>query len=112
MLSFIKESREFQFMARLSVFACALLLMAAPDAAMAKRGGDDKDRSRFYGIIEKRPQNELQGEWVIGGQTFIATPGTEFDQADGPLEIGSCAKVEVRNGRVHEIDSESMEKCE
>ncbi len=111
MMSLMGKNRVMQIMARLAIIACASLLFAAPDAAMAKRGGDDDNRSRFFGIIEKRPQDGLQGEWVIGGQTFITVPGTEFDEVDGPLEVGSCAKVDIRNGRVHEIDSESMEKC-
>jgi hypothetical protein len=53
----------------------------------------------------------MQGDWVIGGRTFTADAGTEFDQADGELKVGGCAKVHLRNGRVHEIDSEPMENC-
>jgi hypothetical protein len=54
----------------------------------------------------------LQGEWVIGGRTFKTGAGTEFDEAEGRLTAGSCAKVEVRSGRVHEIDSEPMSDCQ
>lgn len=89
----------------------ALLLAATTEMVMAKGGYDDKNRSRMYGIIQAMPQDGLHGEWVIGGHTFITDAGTEFDQAEGDLTIGSCAKVDVRDGRVHEIDSEPMRDC-
>lgn len=89
----------------------ALIPVVAPDMALARRGGDDGNRSEFYGIVEERPENSLRGTWVIGGRTFTADAGTEFDQSEGPLRVGSCAKVEVRNGRVHEIDSEPLRDC-
>jgi hypothetical protein len=91
--------------------AVALIPVVAPDMAMARRGGDDGNRSEFYGIVEERPENSLRGTWIIGGRAFTADAGTEFDQSEGPLTVGSCAKVEVRNGRVHEIDSEPMRDC-
>lgn len=90
---------------------CVLLVLGfflAP--ASAKRGGDEA-RSEFRGIVTERPAGELTGEWVIGGNVVLAGPETEFDQAEGPLDIGSCAKVESRNGRVHEIDSEPLHSC-
>jgi hypothetical protein len=59
-----------------------------------------------------RPENQLQGAWMIGGRTFTSDAGTEFDQSEGQLTIGSCAKVHLRNGRVHEIDSEPMRNCQ
>jgi len=90
----------------------ALPLVLAPDMALAKRGGDDDNRSEFYGIVQVRPENQLQGAWMIGGRTFTADAGTEFDQSEGQLTIGSCAKVHLRNGRVHEIDSEPMRNCQ
>ncbi len=81
------------------------------DLALSKRGGSDKHRSEFYGIVQARPLSGWQGEWVIGGRTFIADQRTEFDETEGPLIVGSCAKVHIRNGRIHEIDSEPMQDC-
>ena len=78
---------------------------------LAKQGNDDKDREVFIGIIQSMPSSGLQGEWIIGGQTFLTIPGTEFDQTDGPLTVNGCAKVEFRNGEVHEIDSEPLSDC-
>ena len=89
----------------------AVSLMIAPSMVLAKRGGDDRNRSEFYGIVEFRPEYARQGEWVIGGYTFIADAETELDQSEGPLTIGSCVKVHLRDGRVHEIDSEPMRNC-
>lgn len=97
---------------RMLVFALASMLVLASSMATARRGGDEGGRSEFYGVVQTRPQNALQGEWVVGGRTFMADQRTEFDQSDGPLVVGSCAKVHVRGGRVHEIDSEPMRNCQ
>ena len=88
-----------------------LLMILMSDLAIARRGGGDENHYEFYGIVQVRPHNVRQGEWVIGGRTFIADQGTEFDETEGPLSIGSCAKVHIRNGRVHEIDSEPIQDC-
>lgn len=85
-------------------------LIAAPDNPLAKRNGDE-DRSEFYGIVKSRPVDRLEGPWVIGGRTFTADSGTEFNQSEGQLNVGSCAKVHIRDGRVHEIDSEPIGDC-
>lgn len=88
----------------------ASMLLSAAGPSQARRGGDDS-RSEFYGIVEERPQQGRQGVWTIGGHSFQADSRTEIDEADGPLAVGSCAKVEIRNGRVHEIDSEPLRDC-
>jgi hypothetical protein len=96
------------------MIALVLILTASlsliPDNGSAKRGGDD-DRSRYHGIVESRPAQGLHGDWVIGGRTITTSPRTEFNQAEGVLAIGSCAKVDFRNGMVHEIDSEPLHNC-
>lgn len=89
----------------------ALVLAMLPGLAMAKKGSDGETRGAFYGVVDARPEGRLQGMWVIGGRTFTADDRTEFDQAEGDLQVGGCAKVEVRNGRVHEIDSEPRGDC-
>lgn len=80
------------------------------DVALSKSGGD-KDRSDFYGIIQGRPLNGLHGEWTIGNRIFKTDQSTEFDETEGPLVVGNCAKVHIRDGRIHEIDSEPMKDC-
>ena len=94
------------------VITAFLLLALTADMAVAKGGGGDESRFELYGIVQERPQNGQQGEWVIGGRTFIADQETEFEEIKGHLSVGSCAKVHVRNGRVHEIDSEPMQDCQ
>lgn len=95
------------------VTVAALLSLLLPnfmttDVAFAK--GGNKNRERFYGVIQSKPAN-LQGTWVIGGRTVKTVRGTEFDQLQGPLVVGACAKVDIRSGKVHEIDSEPMRNC-
>ena len=99
---------------RLSAWAQILAIMAAlllgiPGWVLAKRGGD-QIRSTVYGVVEARPET-LVGRWVIGGRVFMADGTTEFDQSEGPLRVGTCAKVHLRDGFVHEIDSEPMRNC-
>lgn len=79
----------------------------APTGISAK---SDDHRYRFYGWIEKMPE-DLQGTWVIDGRTLTSDAQTEYDQEDGPLAVGGCAKVDIRNGRLHEIDSEPPSDC-
>ena len=93
------------------IIVSVVLLTAAPGMATAKGGDREDNRSEFSGIVQSRPQDGLQGQWVIGGRTFVVDAGTEFDQSDGDLAVGACAEVGVRNGRVHEIDSEPLQDC-
>ena len=86
-----------------------LLLMAA--AAPAKSGSDKAQRTEFYGLVQALPENSRIGEWLIGGRTVVADAQTEFDQSEGQLKVGACAKVHLRDGRVHEIDSEPLSNC-
>ena len=71
--------------------------------------GDD-NRTLFYGLVDMRPAG-LQGTWTIDGRQFATNPQTDFDQVDGPLIVGSCAKVDLQNGLVNEIESESIDDC-
>ena len=91
----------------ISIFTFASLTTGL---AQAKQGRDE-NRLEYYGIVEKRPQEGMQGEWTIGERVFITDNSTEFDETEGPLTEGSCAKVHIRNGRIHEIDSEPMQDC-
>lgn len=95
------------FVALAVSFTLAAISMV-PAAAVAK--DDNRDRFRFYGWVESMPEG-LHGTWIIGGQRVTTTPGTEFDQEEGPLMVGGCAKVDIRGGAVHEIDSEPAGNC-
>ena len=83
------------------------VMLIAPEPATAKKG---RDRIRFYGWVESMPQG-LHGTWIIGGRMVTTNSQTQFDQEEGPLRIGGCAKVDIRSGRVHEIDSEPASDC-
>jgi hypothetical protein len=103
--------RPLVIMALTLALAIVLPMFLMPDSVLARRGGTDDNRDRFYGIVQSRPDGGLQGVWVIGGRKITTGPGTEFDQLEGPLVVGACAKVDIRNGRVHEIDSEPLRDC-
>ncbi len=91
--------------------ALLLLGVLAAMASFSVFAGDDDHRWEYYGVIKSIPDDGFHGEWTIGERVFTTDSGTEFDQEEGILEVGKCAKVEVRNGRVHEIDSEPMRDC-
>lgn len=99
-------SSDFNILAVLFLLTLTICLLA-PATLQAK---DDADRTRFYGLVEAMPEG-MHGTWIIGGQEVTTHPRTEFDQTQGPLQIGACAKVDIRGGMVHEIDSEPPSDC-
>ena len=106
-------SRCFALAQPLKIAALVALTAAALTLVPGIVGaGDDKDhdRTRFYGWVEAMPEG-LHGTWIIGGQQVTTGPSTEFDQLEGPLQVGACAKVTIRGGVIHEIDSEPPGDC-
>ena len=64
----------------------------------------------FYGIIESRPDGKV-GTWIVGGRAIEVTDKTELDEDHGPLRVGACVEVDMDDGVVEEIESESPQKC-
>jgi hypothetical protein len=64
----------------------------------------------FYGVVESRPDGKA-GTWVVGGRSVSVTDNTDFDEDNGPLNVGTCAEVELENEIVEEIESEPDRKC-
>ena len=83
--------------------------LGVPLQSLAK--DDNRNRQIFYGRVESMPK-KLHGTWVIGGIQITTDTHTEFDQEDTPLVVGGCAKVDIRDGRIHEIDSEPARDCQ
>ena len=96
--------------------ALALAALLVPAVAAAKRdrhGGEHEHHEDHHGSagrITAVPEGRV-GTWVIGGQAFQSDRSTELDESDGPLVVGACAHVDLRGGRVHEIDSEPASHC-
>ena len=86
----------------LVVFTCAFIAQSFAQVALA-----DDD---FYGIIESRPDGKV-GTWVVGERSVMVTEDTDLDEDHGPLKVGACAEVEMDEGKVKEIESESLRKC-
>ena len=95
----------------LAFLAMVTPFVAAPQVSYAKGG----DAPRYQGWVQARPAGGFAGTWKIGGKTFVATAGTQIDQAQGQLNVGACAKVkfQVVNGqnRALEIDSQPAADC-
>ena len=87
------------------------MLFVAPDSVRAK---DTPGTQAHRGLITSRPAGQT-GTWVVGGRTFVADSNTEFDTAEGPLNVGACAKVRYfLSGTADvadEIDSEPASDC-
>ncbi|MCC7248422.1 MAG: hypothetical protein IT473_07355 [Lysobacter sp.] len=102
------------FFVRIAAATCVLALFVG--SAYARKSGrdeggrDEGGRERYYGIVRSMPEGRL-GEWVIGSRRVVADRATEFDETEGRLAVGDCAKIDIRNGRVHEIDSEPASDC-
>lgn len=105
----MKTCRQQEYVFLCLMFGLAIMtILVMPQTTMAK--DVDQNRTRFYGWVESIPEG-LHGTWIIGGQKVATNPQTEFDQEDGPLIVGGCAKVDIRNNLVHEIDSEPPGDC-
>lgn len=94
----------------ISSLLCALLIVLTTPLLLDAKYDRYRDRVRFYGWVESMPQG-LHGTWIISGRQITTSPRTEFDQLEGPLRIGACVKVDIRSGKVHEIDSEPASNC-
>jgi len=109
------EPRSHRSLTR-AALALGLAALLVPALASAKRdrheGGHDHDAShhRSAARITAVPDGRV-GTWVIGGQSYQSDRSTELDESDGPLVVGACAHVDLRSGRVHEIDSEPASHC-
>ena len=79
-------------------------------AASVDGGGFD-----WRGTVETIPTGSFVGTWVIGGRTFSANGTTEMNQDEGPLQVGSCAKVKYQvEGATNwalEIESQTGDDC-
>ncbi len=90
----------------LALSALASLSFVVSPLGVQAKDGDIIAR----GFVTSRPAGTA-GVWVIGGRSYTATSRTQLDVVDGPLNVGACAKVKVRLGAVHEIDSEPARDC-
>ncbi len=82
-------------------------IFSSTQMSFAKGGG----LPRIQGIVQSRPAGKV-GTWVIGGRTFTATRATRLDTLEGPLSVGTCAKVRYRGANLAvEIDSEPASDC-
>lgn len=106
--------RQWLFLAVLALLAglAAAFLVAADAQTVAAAKGD---LPTWRGWVESRPSGTNVGTWVVGSRAFQADSSTEFNQEEGPLVVGACAKVKYQtaNGvdRAVEIDSEPASDC-
>lgn len=85
-----------------AAFVFTLVVQSLAQAALAS--------DELKGIIQSRPEGKV-GTWVIAGATLQVTEETKLDEEDGPLVVGACAEVDIKNGVVTEIESEEPSDC-
>ncbi|HXF60809.1 MAG TPA: DUF5666 domain-containing protein [Caldilineaceae bacterium] len=92
------------------------LVMALLLALFGQTGIARADGLVWRGVIQTIPEGGREGQWQVGGRTFVANVATEFDVAEGPLTLNGCAKVsyvQTALGDVAlEIDSEPAGDCD
>lgn len=101
-----KRTRRNVFIMALALVALIFGMQLTMDASVA-----EAQNFKVEGFVESMPNVGLEGTWVVGGQQFVTSPNTEFDEVDGPLVVGACVDVEVFGGMVREIDSEPPQDC-
>jgi hypothetical protein len=69
----------------------------------------------YYGTIVSLPASGLEGEWVVGSNTYTVDRSTQIDMEYGPIEVGACVKVTVKAGWptvAYEIETERPRRCQ
>lgn len=96
-----------------SVILTSILLASLATTAQAKYYNYNEQAADlvFTGIVQSKPIGGLHGIWLIAETMLRTNVSTHFNQQDGRLRVGACVKVELRNGKVHEIDSEPAHNC-
>ena len=56
-------------------------------------GDDDVYGNHRYGVVTSKPGAGLEGEWVIGGQTYQVPADVKIGEAFGPVAVDACVKV-------------------
>lgn len=100
----------------LSIFGLTAQAQAAAVPAALQQddgGGNGGDTNELYGVIQVKPESGLVGSWTISDTVYTTTDQTEYDETDGLLDVGVCARVELAddNSTVKELDSEPMDSC-
>lgn len=84
------------------VFAVSIGVASAEERSM-KKG----QKEVFVGVIHKVPVNGV-GFWQIGSHTFESDLHTQldshFDAIGEPINVGTCAKVELSGMRARRIE--------
>ncbi|CAK8722441.1 MAG: hypothetical protein D3917_15155 [Candidatus Electrothrix sp. AX5] len=58
-----------------------------------------REESKLYGVIEKMPENGLNGTWIINGKTVVVSDRTRIKEKYDRAALGRYVEVEgVRNG--------------
>lgn len=74
------------------VFAVMALLMITHQFAQAS----EDHGSSVRGVVEAKPTVGRNGTWTIKGLKFEVDDHTKFEQENGLLAVGSCAKVQFK----------------
>jgi hypothetical protein len=58
-----------------------------------------REESKLYGVIEKMPENGLNGTWIINGNKVLVSDRTRIKEKHGRVAVGRYVEAEgVRNG--------------
>lgn len=90
----------------------ALKIESAENDECGPDGGGDGGQSRKrYGLVESMPpSDDLIGAWRIGGEEYVTSANTYFEQEHGGYGIGACVEVYAGVGTPAPISKLSTEK--
>jgi len=75
-----------------------------------EQAGGGQEQSKLVGFVESAPATGFMGEWVVGGETFVADQRTQFEEEHGLLAVGAYVELKYTsvNGvkTLHEIHTE------
>ncbi|RME47808.1 MAG: hypothetical protein D6796_07230 [Caldilineae bacterium] len=80
---------------------------------IASKSADDcagEPQFHHTGLVQEKPAGGTEGDWAIGGMTFRATASTQFDETNGPLDVGVCAEVEYSVSGMHNVANKIASK--
>jgi hypothetical protein len=77
----------------LSSTAAVILLILGTGAWAGDHGHRHGEDARIYGIIDKRPQDNV-GVWTVNGRDVVVTENTRIKERHGKAEQGAYIEVE------------------
>jgi hypothetical protein len=92
----------------MAVLAVAAMF-AVPHGALADDGNGEGNDAELTGVVESLPASGLVGDWTVSGTVVHVSDGTEIDQDEAPVQVGSTVEVKGTNESDGSITADEIE---